>query len=70
MELYISLSQIADQGGEHFKHGAGLSLSEKQSISFSLSPAPVIYTDLTFAFTPLHQALTRTSLNLAVNQFL
>lgn len=70
MELYISLSQMADQGGEHFKHGAGLSLGEKQSISFSLSPTPMIYTDLTFAFTPLHQALTRTSLNLAVNQFL
>lgn len=70
MVLYISLSQMADQGGDHFKQGAGLSLREKWSISFPLSPNLVIYADLTFAFTPLNQVLTRTSLNAAVNQFL
>lgn len=37
MVLYISLSQMADQGGDHFKHEAGLSLREKRSIS---SPVP------------------------------
>lgn len=36
MVLYMSLSQMADQGGDHFNHGAGLSLREKWSISFSV----------------------------------
>lgn len=34
MVLYINLSQMADRGGDHFSHGAGLSLREKWNISF------------------------------------
>lgn len=36
MVLCISLSLMADQGGDHFNHEAGLSLREKWSISFSV----------------------------------
>lgn len=48
-----------------FNRGAALSLPEKGNISSS-----VIYPHLTFAFTPLNQVLTRTSLNGAINQLL
>lgn len=36
MVLYISLSQMADQEGDRFNHGAGLSLRVKWSTSFSV----------------------------------
>lgn len=59
----------------HIKEEAALTMElvyllGRSRVFLSLSLIPMIYTDLTFAFTPVNQVLTRISLNAAINQFL